>query len=74
MAERDDERVQAALHAVLVGDVEGLRAALAADPGVVDIRVGGDTMLELLTQPDAELSPEMVDALIPGRVPIWTGP
>lgn len=64
MAESDDERVQGALHALLGGDVDGVRAALEADPGVVNLRVGGDTMLELLTQPGAEPSSEMVDVLI----------
>ena len=52
------------MHALLGGDVDGVRAALEADPGVVNLRVGGDTMLELLTQPGAELSSEMVDVLI----------
>ncbi len=65
VAENDDERVQPALHALLTGDVDGLRAALEADPGVVNLKVGDDTMLELMTQPEGgPPSPEMVDALI----------
>ena len=40
MSDRDDERVQPALHALLSGDVDGLRAALEADPGAVNLRVG----------------------------------
>ena len=38
MTESDDERVQPALHALLTGDVDGLRAALEADPGVVNLQ------------------------------------
>ena len=60
----DDERIQPALHALLVGDVDGLRAALEADPGAVNLKVGGDTMLELLTQPGAEPSSEMAGVLM----------
>ena len=65
MAENDDERIQPALHALLVGDVDGLRAALEADPGAVNLRVGDDTMLELMTQPEGgPPAPEMVGVLI----------
>ena len=65
VAENDDERVQPALHALLIGDVDGLRTALEADLGAVNLRVGGDTMLELMTQPEAGTpSTEMVGVLI----------
>ena len=65
MSDRDDERIQPALHALLVGDVDGLRAALEADPEAVNLRVGDDTMLELMTQPEGgPPSPELVDVLI----------
>ena len=66
MAERDDERVQPALHALLSGDVDGLRTALRADPGTVNLKIGGEnTMLELMTQPEAgSPSPELVGVLI----------
>ncbi len=65
MAASDDERVQLALHALLAGDVDGLRAALKADPGVVNLRVGDNTMLEWMTQPEGgPPSPEMVGVLI----------
>ena len=65
MTDGDDERIQPALHALLSGDVDGLRVALDADLGVVNLRVGDDTMLELMTQPQAGLpSTEMVDVLI----------
>ena len=61
----DDERIQPALHALLSGDADGLRAALDADPGVVNLKAGGNTMLEWTTQPDAgPPSPEMVDVLV----------
>ena len=65
MSDRDDERVQPALHALLSGDVDGLRVALEADPGVVNLRVGDDTMLELMTQPEVgPPSPQIVGVLI----------
>ena len=65
MSDRDDERIQPALHALLTGDVDGLGVALEADLGVVNLRVGDDTMLELMTQPEAGTpSPEMVEVLI----------
>ena len=61
----DDERVQPALHALLTSDVDGLRVALEADPGAVDLKIGDDTMLELMTQPEGgPPSPEMVGVLI----------
>ena len=67
MSASDDERLQPSLHAVLAGDVDGLRAALEADPGVVDLKIGEDTMLELMTQPaGGPPSPEMVAVLIDG--------
>ena len=65
MSDHDDERIQPALHALLSGDVDGLRVALQADPGTVNLRVGDDTMLELTTQPEAGTpSPEMIDVLV----------
>jgi ankyrin repeat protein len=65
MTASDEERVQPALHALLSGDVDGLRAALEADPGVVNLRVGENTMLEWMTQPEGGApSPEMVQVLI----------
>lgn len=65
MTDSDDERVQPALHAVLTEDPEGLRAALEADPGVVNLKVGENTMLEWMTQPEGgPPSPEMVEVLI----------
>ena len=55
----------AALHALLTSDVDGLRVALEADPGAVDLKIGDDTMLELMTQPEGgPPSPEMVGVLI----------
>ena len=64
-AERGNERIQPALHALLTEDVDGLRAALEADPGVVNLRVGENTMLEWMTQPEGGVpSPELVAVLI----------
>jgi len=65
MADSDDERVQPALHAVLTGDAGGLRAALEADPGVVNLTIGENTMLEWMTQPEGgPPAPEVVEVLI----------
>lgn len=50
---------------MLTGDVDGLRAALEADPEAVDLKIGGDTMLELMTQPEGgPPAPEIVGVLI----------
>lgn len=72
MATTDDQRLQPALHALLTDDVDGLRAAIAADPGVVELRTAdGDTMLELMTQPGADsLSSEIVEVLVEGGAPL----
>ena len=60
-----DERIQPALHALLSDDVDGLRAALGADPEVVHLKVGDNTLLELTTQPDVgHTSADIIDALI----------
>lgn len=60
-----DERIQPALHALLSDDVDGLRAALDADPEVVNLKVGDNTLLELTTQPDVgHSSSEVIEALI----------
>lgn len=65
MSAGDDERIQPALHALLSGDADGLRAALDADPQVVNLEAGGNTMLEWVTQPDAgPPSWEIVDVLV----------
>gem|GEM_PF-1207982 len=62
---RSDERIQPALHALLVGDTDGLRAALEADPDIVNLSVGGNTLLELATQPHAgPPSPAIVEVLV----------
>lgn len=65
MPDNDDERIQPALHALLSGDVDGLRAAVETDPGAVNLKVGENTMLELMTQPEAGTpSLEIVGVLI----------
>ncbi len=62
---RSDERIQPALHALLVGDADGLHAALEADPDVVSLTISGNTLLELSTQPDVgPPSPAIVDVLV----------
>lgn len=67
MPDGDDERVQPALHAVLTGDAAGLQAALEADPGAVNLRIGENTMLEMMTQPEGgPPSSEVVEVLIDG--------
>ena len=60
----DRERVRPALDAVLAGDATGLQAALDSDPGIVDLRICDDTMLELAAQPGAgPVSLEIIDML-----------
>lgn len=61
-----DERLLPALNALRSGDADRLRAVLDADPEVVNLEVGGNTMIESLTQPGAPLSLEIVDVLIYG--------
>lgn len=59
------ERIQPALLALHSENATGLRAALDADPGLVNLRVGEHTILELLTQPEAgPPSPEIIEVLI----------
>lgn len=61
----EDERIQSALHSLLLGDADGLHAALIADPQVVTLKVEGNTLLEWTTQPGvAPPSPQVVDVLI----------
>jgi hypothetical protein len=56
-----DERIQPALDAFLSADVDRLRSAIAADPEVVHLRIGGEnTMLELATQPQVSPVDEQV--------------
>ena len=64
-ASGNDERLLPALSALRSGDSGRLRAALDADPAVVNVKVGGNTMLEWMTQPAAgPPSPEMVEVLV----------
>ena len=65
MGSGKDERLQPALSALRSGDSNSLRAVLDADPEVVDMKAGGNTLLEWLTQPGAgPPSPEIVDVLV----------
>jgi ankyrin repeat protein len=60
-----DKRIQPALHAFLAADVDGLRTAIAADPDVVNLRIGENTMLELATQPHVSpVEGQVIDVLI----------
>jgi ankyrin repeat protein len=59
-----DDRIQPALHALLEGDVEALRAAIAADPEVVNLSWQGNTLLEWATQPPHGIDPTVVQVLI----------
>ena len=59
-----DERIQPALHALLAGDADELRAALAADTELVNAVWNDNTLLEWATQPPHGLDPACIDALI----------
>ena len=57
--------MRSALSALLAGDAGGLRSVLDTDPEIVSLRVGGNTLLELMTQPDAgPPSPQVVAVLV----------
>jgi ankyrin repeat protein len=60
-----DQRIRPALHAFLAADVDGLRTAIAADPEVVNLQIGENTMLELATQPHVgPVDARVIDVLI----------
>jgi hypothetical protein len=66
-----DERIQPALDAFLAADVEGLRTAIAADPEVVNLQIGENTMLELATQPHVSpVEEQVIDVLIEAGAPL----
>lgn len=64
MPEIGDERVQGALHAILSGDATALQVAIDADPELVTITWGENTLLEWTTQPPHGVAPEVIDVLI----------
>lgn len=65
MKESDEKRLDAALDALIQEDPEALSDALASDPGVVDLKVGDYTLLELMTQPSASaVNHELAQVLI----------
>ncbi len=64
MATVSDERIEAALHALLAGDADGLLAALDADRQLVDAVWNGNTLLEWATQPPHGVEPACIDVLI----------
>ncbi len=64
MSTVSDERIEAALHALLAGDTAGLRAALDADPELADAVWNDNTLLEWATQPPHDIDPDCIDVLI----------
>ena len=64
MATVSDERIEAALHALVAGDAGGLRAALDADAELVDAVWNGNTLLEWATQPPHDVESACVEVLI----------
>lgn len=65
MASGIDQRLLPALSALRSGDSGSLRKVLDADPEVVNLKVGDNTMLEWMTQPGAgPPSPEVVEVLV----------
>lgn len=64
MADIDDQRVQPALHAMLADDPDGLQAAIDADPGIVEMAWGENTLLEWVTQPPHGIGEGIIDVLI----------
>ncbi len=62
--EVSDERMQPALHALMVGDAAGLDAIVATDPELVTLSWQGNTLLEWATQPPQGVSTEVIDVLI----------
>lgn len=59
-----DERIQPALHALLAGDADGLRAVLATDTELIDAVWNDNTLLEWATQPPHGIDPTCIDVLI----------
>ena len=65
MTSNDAARLEPALKAFLAGDAASLKTVLDADPEVVNLRLGDNTLLELATQPQAGVIPrEVIAALI----------
>jgi ankyrin repeat protein len=60
----EDPRVQPALEAMILGDAGALHAAIDADPGVVAVRWGENTLLEWVTQPPHGIADDIVGVLI----------
>ena len=64
MADIGDPRVQPAMHAMLAGDLDGLQVALDADPEIIGISWGENTLLEWVTQPPHGISEGIAAVLI----------
>ena len=59
------DRLEPALDAFLSFDARALQLAIDADPGLVDLRVRGNTLLELATQPSTgAVPPDVIETLI----------
>ena len=70
MPDIGDQRVQPAFDAMLAADVARLRSAIGADPEIVTIRWGGNTLLEWVTQPPHGFSDDVVEVLIASGSPL----
>lgn len=64
MSTVSDDRIQPALHALLVGDADGLRAALSDDPDLIGAVWNGNTLLEWATQPPHDVDRACISVLI----------
>lgn len=64
MAPVSDQQIEPALHALLAGDVDGLRAILDADRQLADAVWNGNTLLEWATQPPHDVDPACIDVLV----------
>ena len=59
-----DERIQPALHALLLSDAGGLQSVLTDDPEMVHATWNGNTLLEWATQPPHGIGPDCIAVLI----------
>ena len=64
MSTMSDERIQPALHALLLNDAGGLQSVLTDDPEMVHATWNGNTLLEWATQPPHGIGPDCIAVLI----------
>ena len=64
MSTMSDERIQPALHALLLSDAGGLQSVLTDDPEMVHATWNGNTLLEWATQPPHGIGPDCIAVLI----------